>query len=446
MRFFGELTVVALTQGWVGPLVTRILADLGANVIRVERAFAPGGGYTNRTLFPPRNDISGEVWNRNIYFTVRNAGTRSAMIDLGSEEGRALLLRLVGESDALVENFTPGVVGRLGLDFEELHERFPRLVMLSISGFGQSGPYAIRPANGMTMEAASGVPTVTGYPGDGPTKTGQTWVDPYSGLHGAAALMAALIHRDRTGEGQILEVSMHEATLPMLESQLADYQRNGRQQPRDGNRRPGMVRGAYPCRGDDDWVAISLRDDAEWKAFCRASGHEGWLGDPRFGDAASRTQHHDALDATIGEWTRRRTKFEVAELLQAAGVPAGPILKADEVLADPQLAAREFFDELPVGDYARLPIQRYLPAKFDGAGVPASGPAPDLGADTEAVLAELGLDAAEIAALLERRVVDSASDLRSDPVAREGNQLPLEDYERMGSVLRIDRGYEPKPI
>lgn len=445
MRFFEELTVVALTQGWVGPLVTRILADLGANVIRVERAFSPGGGYGNRTLFPPRNDLGGEVWNRNIYFTVRNAGARSALIDLGRGEGRELVMRLVGGADALVENFTPGVAGRLGFGFGELRERFPRLVMLSVSGFGQSGPYAFRPANGMTMEAASGVPTVTGYPGGGPSKTGQTWVDPYSGLHGAAALVAALIHRDRTDEGQIVEVSMHEATLPVLDAQFADYQWNGRLQPRRGNRRPGQVRGAYPCRGDDDWVAISLRDEDEWRAFCRASGRGDWLVDPRFASAEARQAHHDALDALIGAWTRERTKFEIAELLQAAGAPAGPILKADELAADPQLAARGFFDELPVGDFGRLPIQRYLPAKFDGAGVPAAGPAPDLGADTEAVLAEIGLDGDEIAALLERRVADSAADLRSDPVAREGTQLPYEDYERMGSVLRIDRGYAPKP-
>ena len=303
MRFFEDLTVVALTQGWVGPLVTRILSDLGANMIRVERAFAPAGNYTNRTLFPPRNDIDGEVWNRNIYFTVRNAGTRSAMIDLGQEEGRALVRRLISEADVVVENFMPGVVGRLGFDFHELHEQYPQLVLLHLSGFGQTGPSAFRPANGMTMEPAAGVPTVTGYRGEGPTKTGQTWVDPYSGLHGTAALLAALIHRDRTGEGQIIDVSMQEATLPVLESQLADYQRTGRHQTRDGNRRPGMVRGAYPCTGDDDWVAISLRNEEEWQAFCRASGHEAWLDDPRFADAAARGAHHDAIDELIGQWT-----------------------------------------------------------------------------------------------------------------------------------------------
>jgi crotonobetainyl-CoA:carnitine CoA-transferase CaiB-like acyl-CoA transferase len=446
VRFFEELTVVALTQGWVGPLVTRILSDLGANVIRVERAFAPDGIYTNRTLFPPQNDVSGEVWNRNIYFTVRNAGARSALIDLRSDEGRELLLQIVADSDILVENFTPGAVARLGLDFEELHRRFPRLLMLSISGFGQTGPYTARPANGMTMEAAIGVPTVTGHPGDGPTKTGQTWVDPYSGLHGTAALIAALIHRERTGEGQIIDVSMHEAPLAILESQYSNYQRNGRHQARNGNRRPGMIRGAYPCRGDDDWVAISIRNESEWQKFCRTSGHANWLEDSRFTDTAARTQHHDILDTAIGEWTHKLTKFEVADLLQTAGVPAGPILKADEVVSDPHLAAREFFDELPVGDYGRVPIQRYLPAKFDGQGVAAAGPAPDLGADTEAVLAEIGLSDTEISELLERNIIDNARDLKSNPVAREGNQLPIEDYERMGSVLRIDREYKPKPI
>ena len=201
---------------------------------------------------PAAQRLSGEVWNRNIYFTVRNAGTRSALIDLGSDEGRALLLRLVGEADALVKNFTPGVVGRLGLDFEEPHRRFPRLVMLSISGVGQSGPNAYRPANGMTMEAASGVPTVTGYPARGrprrarrgSTPTPACTARPLSSPRSSTATAPA---RARSSTSRC-----RRRRCPCSSRSSPDYQRNGRRQPRAGNRRPGMVRGASACRGDDD--------------------------------------------------------------------------------------------------------------------------------------------------------------------------------------------------
>ena len=260
------LKVVDLTQVWIGPMMTRILNDLGANVIKIERTDRPDG----RVAFLAGNDASGEFWNnRTQYFAARNAGKRAMQLDLRSEQGREILMKLLEDADIMAENFTPGAIRRMGLGYDDLKERFPRLVYVSMSGYGQEGPLVHRKAFGMSMEPASGAVAVSGYPGDDPLKTGQTWVDHYAGLHATAAVITALIYRERSGRGQYVDISMQEATIPTLGRHLADYLVNGREKVGgDGNRRPGMVRGAYPCEGDDNYVAISARDEAEWIALC----------------------------------------------------------------------------------------------------------------------------------------------------------------------------------
>lgn len=435
---FEGLRVVDLTQGWVGPLVTRILAELGGDVVKVERAGTPNGLYTNRTLFPAGNNNAGAFYNRNIYFTVRNAGKRGMMLALEQPEGIEIIMRMLEQADVLVENYQPHVTRKFGLDYEQLRERFPGLVVCSISGYGQDGPYAARPAVGMTLEPASGVTSVTGYPGGTPMKTGQTWVDPYVGLYATGALFAALLHRQRTGEGQHVNVSMFETTVPLLAPFIADELLNGRASGPRGNRRPRMVRGSYPCDGDDNWVSISARGDEGWRALCSAAGHDEWAADPRFVDDAARQTNHDALDAVIGRWTAALDKFDVSALLQAAGVAAGPVLMADELLADEQLAHRELFDQIEFPDLGPLPIQRYVSAKFDGVGVPARAPAPGLGEHTDEVLEALGFSAAERSRLRDAHITDGGTQLWSEPTPNEASVLPYERYAEMGSILRID--------
>ena len=438
---FEGMRVVDFTQGWVGPLVTRILADLGADVVKIERSGSPGGAYTNRTLFPVDNEQTGDHWNRNIYFTVRNAGKRGVMIDGSSDEGHGLLLKLIDGADVLVENFLPHVMESLRLDYDRLHERSPDLVMISISGWGQDGPYANRPAVGMTMEPAAGATSITGYPDGIPMKTGQTWVDPYVGLYATGAMLAAIAHRDAGGGGQHVDVSMLETTIPLLAWYIADETLNGRAHRGIGARRPGIVRDAYRCDGDDEWVALTARDDDGWRALCDVIGQRAAIDDARFADSAARDAHHDDIHALISAWTIGRSKFDATDALQRAGVAAGPVLHADEVLADPQLAAREFFDRVAIPGVGPVPIQRYVPAKFDGRGVAAGGPAPGLGEHTDEVLAELGVEAEERGRLREARVVDGGPELWSNPVSFEGSRLPYELYREMGSVLRID----PRP-
>ncbi|MXW23910.1 MAG: hypothetical protein F4Z96_04520, partial [Chloroflexi bacterium] len=295
---------------------------------------------------------------------------------------------------------------------------------------------------GMSMEPASGISTLTGYRGTGPMKTGQTWIDHYGGYQGTGGVIAALIHRARTGDGQHVEVSMQEAAIPMLAAHIAEYQQHGRLHGPNNPRREGKVRGYYECAGVDAWVAVSVRDEAEWQACCHAVGHPEWLEDPRFATAADRYEHHDALDEGLAEWAASRTKFEAAELLQEAGVPAAPVLAGDEVLADEQLEAREFFDPLELVDIGDVPIERYFSPRIDGRGVPARGRAPKLGEHTDGVLRELlGLDDEELAGLAARGITRGEPEALMSPAAREGSPLPFEKLLEQRSILRIDENF-----
>lgn len=439
MRFFEGLRALDLTHVWIGPLVTRVLSDLGADIIKVEHGSHPDN---TRIAFFANNDSSGEYWHHSVYFTKRNAGKRAIQVNLQEPEGKELFLRLVREADMVVENFTPGVMERLGLGYEALREHNPSIIMCSLSGYGQTGPHSHRPAYGMSMEPASGISTLTGYRGVGPMKTGQTWIDHYGGYQGTGGAIAALIHRARTGEGQHVEVSMQEAAIPMLAAHIAEYQQHGRLHGPNNPRREGKVRGYYECEGVDAWVAVSVRDEAEWQACCHAVGHPEWLDDPRFATAADRYEHHDALDEGLAEWAARRTKFEAAALLQEAGVPAAPVLAGDEVLADEQLEAREFFDPLELVDIGDVPIERYFSPRIDGRGVPARGRAPKLGEHTDAVLRELlGLGDEELAGLAERGITRGEPESLMSPAAREGSPLPFDKLLEQRSVLRIDEDF-----
>jgi crotonobetainyl-CoA:carnitine CoA-transferase CaiB-like acyl-CoA transferase len=438
LQYFQGLNVIDLSMVWVGPAVGRMLADLGANVIKVER---PVGPDSVRTAFVANNDTSGDYWNRSPCFAARNPGKRGIVLDLRQEQGRGLLWRLLEDADVLLENFSAGVIDRIGFGFDEIHRRFPRIVMVSISGYGRDGPNAGRPALGMSLEPASGVVSVTGYGSDAPLKSGQTWVDPYAGLHTMGALLMALMYRERTGRGQYLELAMQEATVPLMAEFVTDYHLNGRVARPRGARRPGMVRGTYPSKGDDDFIAISVRNDAQWQAFCGAVRHEEWSSDSRFATAQARYDHHDTLDALIAEWTRERTKFEATHLLQAAGVPAGPVLKADEIFRHEQLLAREFFDPIDLPGVGALPIQRYVTPKIDGQGVPARGPAPKLGEHTDEVLSELGLGADELATLRANGVLGGEPEDLMSEIRRTGSTLPFDKYIEQGSILRMDPTY-----
>jgi crotonobetainyl-CoA:carnitine CoA-transferase CaiB-like acyl-CoA transferase len=436
--YFEGLRVVDLSRVWAGPLVTRTLADLGADVIKVERADAPEG---MRGGFPSANDTSGDYWNRSAYFAARNAGKRTLSLDLTVPEGRAIVHQMLEGADVLVENFTPGVMGKFGLDYETLRQRYPRLVLVSISGYGQDGPRKKDPAFGLSIEPAAGISVVTGYEGEEPTQSGNTLLDSLAGMHATAGLLAALIARERSGRGQWVDVSMQEVALQMSAPHIMDFAINGRLASTAGNRRSGSVRGTYPCRGDDEWVAVSAQGDEGWRALCAVAGQPQWTDDPRFEDPDQRASNHDELDRLVAAWTRGLTKFEVMERLQAAGVGAGALLKADEILTNDQLAARGFFGPIDLPGYGVIPLQRFCPSLFDGEGFNARVRAPLLGEHTHELLAELGLGPREIEELRASGVTEPELGAFEAPAARKARRLPLESLLEQGSLLRIDANY-----
>ena len=439
--FFAGLRVIDLSRVWAGPHAGRTFADLGADVIKVERPDQP---EPLRGSFPAGNDTSGAYWRRSPYYLARNAGKRAIALDLAREAGRGLLHRLLADADVLIENFTPPVLRRLGLDYASLRERYPRLVMVSLCGFGQYGPRANDPALGQTIEPAAGVSAVTGYADGPPILAGNTLGDALSGMHAAAGALAALHARERTGRGQHVDVSMQEAMLQLTAPQLMDALLNGRVRGPAGNRRPGAVRGAYRCAGDDEWVAVSVRGDGEWAALCAAIGRPELARDPRFRGPAARDAAHDAIDAIVGEWTRGRTKHEAMRALQAAGAPAGAVLRADEIFADPQLAERRFFHPVALGDFGEIPLQRFVPALFDGAGLPPRGPAAQPGEHTAEVLTAAGVSADEQRRLRGAGVTEPDLAAFLPGAARAARRMDLEAYLEQGALLRIDRGYRER--
>ena len=433
--------VLDLTQVYAGPTCTRILADLGAEVIRME---APARLDITRSLIHCDNDGQELPWERSLYFTVRNAGKKEIALDLNQGRGRELLRGLIAHSDVLAESFTPRVMRAFELDYEHVRQLKPDIVMISLSGYGQDGPYSDWSAYGMGLEPASGVSQLTGYPQGGPLRTGMSFTDPYSGFLGAGAVLAALHHRRRTGHGQYIDLSEQEAAVPLVGAALMDFAMNGRLSERLGNRSEWAApQGCYRCAGDDDWLVVSIESDAEWAAFCGATGHPEWAEDERFADVLSRHRHHDELDRLIEGWTREREHYEAFHLLQRAGVKAAPVLNGKELLLDPHFRERGQFDVVDQPHMGRRPIPRHLAAKFDDFEASAQGPAPTLGQHNHEVLGGLlGLSEEELAQLEEQGVIATRPDIPFPPeVLSRALKLPYERYLEAGILRAVEPDY-----
>ena len=361
VRPLDGVRILDLTAAWAGPFCTRVLAYLGAEVVKVEGPDRPDiwrgavhpKGFRERY---PNHDYGRRPWNRNANFNSQNHNKRACVLDLTHPRGLELVKRLAAISDGVAENFSARVMQKLGLSYAELKSLKNDIIMLSMPGFGLTGPQKDWVAWGPTIEANAGMCNFIGYREGPPVSTGYAFNDPVAGLAGCAAFLTALAYRDSSGAGQHIDLSHQEVAVGLLGEAMLDYFMNGRTGDRIGNRHPSWApQGCYPCSGVDRWLTLSITDERQWRALCDCLGRPDWAQDQRLATAAGRRACHDQLDEWIAAWTSARERDAAWLLLLAAGVPAGPARTSTELSRDPQLHARHFFDELDHPDCGRHP-------------------------------------------------------------------------------------------
>ena len=389
------IRVVDFCWAWAGPYGSLQLAHLGADVIRIESAkrLCPS------RLIPPWPDNESGV-NRAGYFNQYNQGKRSLTLDLKAPEAIDIAKTLVSKSDIVMNNFASGVMEKLGVGYDVLRRIKPDIIMVSLPGYGTSGPEKDFVSYGPPQVAQSGLSALTGYVGGPPMMAGFSYGDPNGGIHATFAVMSALLHREKTGQGQYIDLSQWEAAIMLLPEAVMDYSMNGTQPERMGNRDPHMApHGVFRSKGDDRWVSLSVRDEAEWQRLCAVMGQPELSSDARFASLAARKENEAALEEIVTAWTQERTADEATQALQKVGIPAYPSLDALDMINNPHVGARDYFVEL---EHPEVGARRHMgiPWTMSRTSCEIRRPAPCLGQDTEAVLTDIvGLSQGEIAAL-----------------------------------------------
>ncbi|WP_353194333.1 CaiB/BaiF CoA transferase family protein [Pusillimonas noertemannii] len=392
------VVVLDLSRILAGPWSTQSLADLGAEVIKVER---PGAGDDTRSWGPPfATDGEGAAGDA-AYFFCCNRGKRSLTLDFTVEQGRAVLLELVKKADILVENYKVGGLKKYGLDYETLSQVNPRLIYCSITGFGQTGPYATRPGYDALIQAMGGLMSITGepdeVPGGGPQKVGVAVVDILTGLYATTAILAALHHRGHSGKGQHIDVALLDVQVAALANQASNYLIAGKVPGRLGSAHPSIVPyQPFPCA--DGHVMLAIGNDTQFANFCQAAGCAELASDPRFATNAERVHNRAQLIPLLQERILAKTIDQWCELATRHGFPCGPINTIDRVFEDEHIRARQLRVEVDSPRYGKVGLVA-SPMRFSETPIRYDSPPPELGQDTEAVLAELGVDTGRIAEL-----------------------------------------------
>jgi crotonobetainyl-CoA:carnitine CoA-transferase CaiB-like acyl-CoA transferase len=379
-----------LDFSWVlaGPYTTRILADFGAEVLKVQPLLPEAEDKFSRGYY--------NTWNRN---------KLGITLNLNKPQGVALAKRLVAISDAVVENFTPRVMANWGLDYDNLKKIKPDLIMLSLSTMGGSGPWRDYTGFGPTVQAFSGITYLTSFPGKPPLGLGTSYADHIAGLLACFALLGALEYRRRTGEGQYIDVSQVEAMASLLGSAILEYMVDGEVEPVGNSSTEAAPHGVYRCRGDDRWCAIAVFTDEEWQGFKRALGNPPWAEDRKFATLTGRLKHSRELNRLVEGWTKEHTAEEVMALLQGQGVAAGVVKDASDLAKDPQLKQQGFFIELDHPELGKT-VSDAVPIRLSDTPARYTRAAPILGQDNDYVYGELlGLSEDELAKLKKQGII-----------------------------------------
>ena len=388
MKPLDGIKVLDLSRVLAGPWCTQLLADLGAEVIKIER---PGSGDDTRHWGPPWH---GEGDKRvAAYFLSCNRGKKSAAIDFARPEGAELVRKLAAQADVLVENFKVGGLAKFGLDAATLRAVNPRLVYASITGFGQDGPYADRAGYDFIIQGMGGMMSITGLPdgepGGGPMRAGVAVADLFTGMYASVAILAALYRRERTGEGGHLDHALLDTQLAMLANQAENALISGEDPPRQGNTHPNIVP-YQPFEAADQPIIIAVGNDRQFGRLAEICGHREWASDPRFATNEARVMHRSQIVALVSEAIRAKPAAEWLDQLEAAGIPAGPINSITQALAGVQAQHRRM-----VRTIAGIPLVG-SPMRLDGERADSDLPPPALGEHTQEVLATLGLEAQDV--------------------------------------------------
>ena len=401
-----HLRVLDLTRVLAGPWCTQLLADLGADVVKVER---PGSGDDTRAWGPPYlKDAAGRDTSEAAYYLSANRGKRSVTVDISKPEGQQLVHKLAAASDIVIENYKVGQLARYGLDYARLAAGNPRLIYCSITGFGQDGPYKDRAGYDFIIQAMGGFMSITGerddLPGGGPQKAGVAVSDLMTGMYTTVAILAAVAQRERTGHGQYIDMALFDTMIAMLANMNMNYLTTGKAPGRAGNAHQNIV--PYQVfAAADGHVVIAVGNDGQYAKFCEIAGRPDLATDPRFAKNAERVRNRAVLVPLLEAIVRERPAAFWAEKLEAAGVPCGPINTIAQALADPQALARGLRIDLPHPTAGTVSLVG-MPIRMSASSPNYERPPPLLGQHTDEVLHELaGLHADEIAALRSRGVI-----------------------------------------
>ena len=446
-----RIRVVDLSRVFAMPYVGAYLADLGAEVIKIDTHHAAFVDTTRTITGPyPNNEPGVDYWNRAGTFQTLNRGKRSLTLDLRSDDGMRNLLDLIAISDVVLENFTPRVSVRFGLDYANLRTVRPDLILVSNTGYGHSGPWSAFGAMASALEPTHGTGAFMGYlepDEDGkltgspiPNKIGNSYTDFLACWSGQLAILSALYRRALTGEGGWVDLAMYQTGVSFFGEGLLDFAFNGRRTRRIGNRHQSLSpQGCYPCLKEDCWVTLSVGNDEEWVALCKAMGQPALASDPRFADPMNRYENQDELDTLISEWTSDRSREDLLAALQEHGVHAAPVQNAAQLLQDEHLGGRGLFEQVDFPESSEMGSRRFLGRgwRLSHADVKVRGPAPDMGEANDYVLAKmLGLSEIEIDRLLDEQVI--GEELKG---GNEPGVVPLERQAELGWIASYDANY-----